>query len=165
MYVRDALPSDLAAIFEIYDHFVLQSVATFDTEPKTAEERQRWFAEHTPERHALLVADSEGGRVLGWAGLAPWSPKPAYARSAEVSVYVAPGHARRGIGRLLLSALIERARHNGFAVLLARIADQAVPSLALHRALGFRSIGVQHGAGEKLGRVLDVELLELPLRD
>jgi L-amino acid N-acyltransferase len=70
-----------------------------------------------------------------------------------------------GIGRALLAALIERAPAGGIAVLLARVAGENPASIALHRSLGFEPIGVQRRSGEKLGRVLDVTLLDLHLDD
>ncbi|MEM8834487.1 MAG: N-acetyltransferase family protein [Planctomycetota bacterium] len=162
MTIRDARERDLARIDEIYAHSVRTSTATFDTEMPQPPARRAWFAQHTPDRFALLVAD--GGReVLGWATLSAWSDRCAYARTAEVSVYVHHQHQRQGIGRALMGALIERARANGFGVLLSRIADRQPASIALHRAFGFETVGVMRRVGEKFGRVLDVELMDLHL--
>ena len=87
----------------------------------------------------------------------------AYARAAEVPVYVHQDHRGRGIGRALLAALVARGRADGLGVLLARVEASGRASLALHRALGFRPIGTMRRVGEKLGRILDVELLDLHL--
>ena len=110
----------------------------------------------------MLVAESNG-EVLGWGSLSQWSPRGAYARTAEVSVYVDRPRRGEGVGRLLLAALIERAPQGGIAVLLARIAGENPASIALHESLGFAQIGVQRRSGEKFGRILDVALMDLHL--
>ncbi|HZP42668.1 MAG TPA: GNAT family N-acetyltransferase [Candidatus Binatia bacterium] len=161
--LRPAVDADLPAIVAIYNHEVRSGVATFDTEPWSVEGQRAWLAAHaTSERHPLLVAESEGD-VVGWAALSPWSARCAYARAAEDSVYVRPGHRGRGVGRALLEELLRRARAAGLGVVIARIETSGAASLALHRALGFRPIGTMRRVGEKLGRILDVELLDLHL--
>jgi L-amino acid N-acyltransferase len=162
MRVRAAAAEDLPAIFAIYDHEVLTGVATFDTEPFSEAQRRQWLEKHGDARHPALVAD-EGGTVVGWATLSAWSDRCAYARAAEVSVYVHPDHQRRGVGRTLLAALIDAARQAGLGVLLARITTESAVSLRLHEAAGFRCFGTMRRVGEKFGRILDVELLDLHL--
>jgi len=158
--LRSASPADLPAIVDIYNHEVLHGVATFDTVPWTVESRGPWLASHDPSRHPILIAE-EDGTVIGWACLSPWSDRCAYARAAEVSVYVHPEHRGRGVGRALLAELVARARQASLGVLLARIEASGEASLALHRAIGFQHIGTMRRVGEKFGRLLDVELLEL----
>ena len=158
--IRDATLEDLPAIFAIYDEQVLHGTATFDTEPKPAAERREWVDAHPRERYPVIVAE-EGGAVVGWARLTPWSPRRAYARTAENSVYVRKDARGRGAGRALLEALVARARAAGISVILARVADGNPASLRLHEALGFRPVGTMRRVGEKFGRVLDVTLLDL----
>jgi len=160
--VREAVLEDLPAIFSVYDEQVLFGTATFETVPKTPEERVRWFEEFPRARSPVLVAE-EGPRLAGWARLQPWSPRPAYARTAECSVYVAREDRGRGVGRALLRALLDRARAAGIAVVLARIAEGNPASVRLHEAAGFREIGTMRRVGEKFGRVLDVLLMDLHL--
>jgi phosphinothricin acetyltransferase len=160
--IRPATPADLQAIVDIYNDEVLHGVATFDTEPWTATGQAAWLAEHTTGRHPLLVAEVTGC-VIGWASLSAWSSRCAYARAAEVSIYVHRDERGRGVGRALLAELIARGRAGGLGVLLARIEASGAASLRLHRTVGFRSIGTMRRVGEKFGRVLDVELLELHL--
>ncbi len=162
--LRLARPGDLRAIADIYNHEVLHATSTFDTEPVTVAERGRWLADHEPARHPVIVAaEDPGAAVVAFASLSAWSRRRAYARTAEVSVYVHRRARGRGLGRALLADLIDRARAAGHAVLLARICSEGQASLRLHESLGFVPVGTMHRVGEKFGRVLDVELCELLL--
>lgn len=162
MLVREMREADLEAVNAIYNREVLESTATFDTVPMTKEARAAWLAKHDGPRHPAIVAD-EGGLVIGWACLSPWSERCAYARAAEVSVYVHHAWRGRGAGRALLGELVRQGRDAGLGVLLARIVSEQTPSLRLHEQLGFGRIGCMRRVGEKLGRILDVDLLELHL--
>ena len=160
--IRDAELTDLPRIFAIYNKEVEHGIATFDVEPLRVGADDDWLRFRLPS-HPVLVATTTADGLLGWSSIGPWSPRGAYRRSGEVSVYVDPGARGRGIGGALLSALVERARGSEVAVLLARIAQPNPASVAIHRAHGFRSFGVQRRCGEKLGRILDVELMDLHL--
>jgi phosphinothricin acetyltransferase len=162
MHVREATPRDLDRIFAIYDREVLGGTATFETEPRTPAQRVEWFDAHDRARYPVIVAE-EGGEVVGWARLYPWSPRPAYARTAENAVYVDAAHRGRGLGALLLAGLIERARATGIKVIVARVVEGNPASVRLHEAVGYTTIGVMRRVGEKLGRVLDVRLMDLHL--
>ena len=160
--IRDATPADLPRIFEIYNREVEGGIATFDTEPRIAGVDDGWLTGREAF-HPVLVAVT-GGEVVGWASTGPWSPRGAYRRTGEVSVYVDDSARGKGLGGELLRELIERARAEGTVkVLLARIAQPNPASVRLHEACGFRSFGTQRRCGEKFGRVLDVELLDLHL--
>jgi L-amino acid N-acyltransferase YncA len=159
MQVRPAGHEDLPRILDIYNREVLVSTATYDTVPRTPAEHRKWFSLHDAD-HPVLVADS-GGVVAGWASLSPWSDRAAYARSVEVSVYVAEEHRRKGAGRLLLQALIDAGRAHGCHALLARISADNEASIRLHAELGFEVVGTLREVGVKFGRVLDVRLMEL----
>ncbi len=165
--IRLADCGDLPVIMDIYNYEVINATSTFDTEPVTLENRRTWLASHDPERHPVLVAElAEPGRtsrIAGFGSLSPWSPRRAYAGTAEVSVYVHRDGRGRGIGKAILAALIARAESGGLRVLLARICAEGQASLGLHEALGFQHIGTMHRVGEKLGRILDIELYELQL--
>ncbi len=162
MPIRTAKPTDSDAIAEIYDREVRSSLATFDTEPRSPEKHALWLADRDG-RHPVTVLE-EAGVVLGWAALNPWSPRGGYARTAEVSVYVREDARRGGVGRALLTDLIDRAGALDYRTLLARIEASGAGSLRLHGALGFQRIGTMHAVGEKFGEVRDVVLLEHPIR-
>ncbi len=162
MHLRPATADDLDAIFDIYEDEVLNGVATFDTNRFSTEERRAWFDRHGSAAHPAIVLE-DNGVVVGWASLSQFSTKQAYDRTAEVSVYVHKDHRGKGVGRRLLTELIQQGRNGGLGVLLARIAAEQVPSLGLHLALGFQHVGTMRRVGEKFGRVLDVELLDYQL--
>lgn len=163
MQIRRFHELDLEDVFAIYDHEVLHGTATFDTTVYDGGARARWVERHRAARYPVLVAESDVGVVVGWAGLSPYSDRPAYARTSESSVYVHPQHRGRGVGRALMTELIGTARDGGLSVLLARITSESVASLGLHEALGFQRVGTLKRVGEKFGRILDVELLDLQL--
>jgi phosphinothricin acetyltransferase len=152
---------DVERITEIYNQAVLSTTATFDTRPQSVEEQRQWFTRHGGP-HPVLVAE-EDRRVVGWASLSPYSDREAYARTVEISVYVAEECRRRGAGRLLMERIIEEARSLGHHVILARITADNQVSIRLHETLGFFRVGTLREVGVKFGRLLDVEVLQLLL--
>ncbi len=162
MLILDATLSDLPQIAAIYDHEVRTSTCTFDTHLRNARQQAAWFDVHRSPSYPLLVA-KEGERVLAWATLSPWSDRGAYARTVEGSLFVQAAHRRGGVGRGLLTALVDRAREAGHGVLLGRVEASNEASRRMLVGAGFVSVGVMHRVGEKFGRLLDVEILELML--
>jgi len=156
--IRTATLPDLEAITAIYNHAIAHTTATFDTEPKTADEQLQWFKDHG-ERYPILVAVQDG-EVVGWASLSKWSDRCAYADTAETSFYVKAGHRGRGIGRALKQAIIEEARRLRFHTLIARVAEGSHESLHLNETLGFVHVGTMKEVGRKFGRLLEVHILQ-----
>ena len=118
---------------------------------------EEWDAAHLAgQRLVARVA----GEIVGWAALAPVSTRPAYRGVAEVSVYVAPEAQGKGIGRALLSALVERSENADIWTLQAGIFPESGPSLELHERCGFRTVGVRERLGKLDGAWRDVVLLE-----
>ncbi len=97
---------------------------------------------------ALLARDGPGGTVLGWAALAPTSPRAVYRGVGEVSVYVDPAVARRGVGRALLDGLIAASERAGFWTLRAGIFPENAASIALHEGAGFEHAGLSRRIGQ-----------------
>jgi phosphinothricin acetyltransferase len=161
--LRSAKAGDLPAVTEIYNDAVEHTTGTFDTEPKTLAQQGEWLARHGAS-HPVIVAE-EAGRVVGWASLSPWSDRCAYARSAEVSVYVEAPARGRGLAGELLDELLRRARAAGVKQALARITQDNEASLRLHARRGFAEVGRLRRVGEKFGRVLDVRILQLSLEE
>jgi L-amino acid N-acyltransferase len=156
--LRAATRGDAEAIRAIYNDAVATTTATFDTEPRSSAAQRSWMSAHPPP-YSVLVAELDGA-VVGWASLSAWSERRAYAGTAEVSEYVAAPHRGRGVGRALLARLLRDADRAGFYTVLARVADGNRASLRLHRAFGFRRIGVMREVGLKFGRRIDVHLLQ-----
>jgi phosphinothricin acetyltransferase len=161
--VRAAEDGDLPAIADIYNDAVLNSTATFDTEPATLEGQQRWLSEHRYP-YAVLVAGQDD-EVVGWASLRLYRLKEAYRFTAEDSVYVRSDMQGGGIGALLLARLLEAAAENGFRTVIARIAAPNPASVRLHRRFGFRRVGVEREVGRKFGRWLDVVVMQKALAE
>jgi phosphinothricin acetyltransferase len=154
MQVRDALDSDLPAIVRIYNHAIVNTVATFDLAPYMVEKRRDWVAQFGGE-HPLLVCETEGGAVVGFAYYLPYRSKAAYARTKETTIYIDPAYHRRGIGGILYAELIERARRAGVHVLIAILGGKNEPSEALHKKFGFELVGREREVGYKSGGWVD----------
>ena len=161
--IRPASETDLVAINDIYNHYVLHSTCTYQEETETIENRRRWFSHHGKE-HPVIVAVAES-HLMGWGSLSAYHARSAYRRTVENSVYVHYQHHRKGIGSILLQELIARARGLGHRAIIAGIdADQAA-SVALHAKFRFEKVGHLKQVGFKFGRWLDVIYMELMLHD
>ena len=155
--VRPLRPDDWPAVSAIFAEGIATGVATFETQLPSWEE---WDAAHLPAHRLVAeLADT----VVGWVAVVPYSGRAAYRGVGEVSVYVAARARGGGVGRALLEAVIESARDGGLWTLQAGIFPDNVPSLGLHRALGFREVGVRERIGQLNGAWRDVILLELRL--
>ncbi len=159
--LRPAVDSDILAITEIYNQAVLRATGTFDTEPKTLEAQRDWFAHHGAA-HPVIVAE-EAGKVVGWASMSQYSDRCAYARTAEVSVYIDEASRGRGLGGELLKGILAAGKKAGILQVLARVTEGNAVSLRLHAKLGFFEAGRLRQVGEKFGKVLDVHILQKSL--
>ena len=159
--IRPATAGDLGAINGIYNHYVERSTATFALEAMTARERMSWWSVHEGA-YPVLVAE-RADEVVGWACLSPYSDRGGYRFTVEDSVYVAHDAQRQGLGRTLLAQVLSLGRSAGFRQVIAKIESSQTASLNLHHAVGFRTMGRFEQVGEKFGRVLDTELLQLGL--
>jgi phosphinothricin acetyltransferase len=160
--VRTADPArDAAACVAIYAPHVETGATSFEEEPPGSVE----FAERigaTAATYPWLVAEREG-EVVGYAYACPHRSRPAYRWAVEVSVYVAADQSRRGCGRALYTALIERLRGQGFQVACAGITLPNEASIALHERMGFVPVGVYRRIGWKDGAWRDVGWWQLEL--
>lgn len=153
--VRDAGDADLPGMAAIYDEQVRTSLATFDTEPRGAAYLGEKLAA-VDEGNIVLVACTAEGELLGYAFSGPFRPRPAYAGTKEVSVYLAATARGRGLGRTLYAALL--ARLDAAPGVHTQVAVIALPndaSVALHLAMGFARVGVLQEVGHKFGRYVD----------
>jgi phosphinothricin acetyltransferase len=162
--VRRATLDDAEAIRAIYNAEVTGSTVTFDLVPRTAEEQRAWLVERSGA-YAVLVAEDDDGAIAGFASLSPYRDRPAYATTVEDSVYV--DHSRRGagVGRALLEELVATATAHGFHTVIARIVGHHEASIGLHRRVGFDEVGTEREVGRKMGRWLDVVVMQRLLTD
>lgn len=161
--VRAAVAGDLGAVTEIYNHYVVDTAATFDVTPFTVAERRDWFdrfAESGPYR--LLVATRDG-EVVGYAASSRFRTKPAYDPSVEVTVYLAPGAGGEGVGSLLYQQLFADLRGEVVHRAYAAIAQPNPASVALHRRFAFHDVGTLREVGRKRGQWWDVLWMERDL--
>ena len=162
--VRDATEADLPAIQEIYGHHVRTGLGSFEETPPDLAEMTQRFAALRARGMPYLVAETAAGAVVGYAYAGPYRPRPAYRYALEDSVYVAPGQEGQGVGAALLGALIPRGEALGFRQMVAMIGDSGnLGSVRLHEKLGFAPAGVVKSVGYKLGRWVDVVILQRPL--
>lgn len=161
--IRETVDADLPVITAIYADEVLHGTATFELDPPDAAEMASRVAAVRALDLPWLTAEVDE-IVVGYAYLAPFRLRPAYRYCVELSVYLAPEARGQGIGRLLMEALIARARAMGLRHLIGVIGDSAnAGSIALHKATGFREAGVWRETGWKFERWIDVVLMQLDL--
>jgi phosphinothricin acetyltransferase len=157
MLVRPLAPIDWPAVARIYAAGLATGLATFETDIPSW---QTWDAAHLDAPR--LVAD-EDGAVVGWVAVSHVSGRSAYRGVVEHSVYVDDGARRRGVGRLLLDALVAAAPEHGIWTIQTSIIEANEPSLRLHEAAGFRVVGRRERIAQRDGVWLDTLLLELRL--
>jgi L-amino acid N-acyltransferase YncA len=163
--IRPATEADLPAILAIYNHAVMKTTAIWNEAPSDLEGRRIWFERRRKAGFPVLVADADGvqGTVLGYGSFGEFRPFEGYRHTVEHSVYVLDEAQGKGIGRLLLGALIEEARRLGKRVMIGAIDASNYSSLALHENMGFEEAGRLPGVGEKFGARLDLVLVQLTL--
>jgi len=157
MLVRRAISADLPRIAAIYDEQVRTAISTFDLEPRPLSYWEARLASTEAGDH-LLVACSDDGAVLGYAYSSSYRPRPAYARTREVSVYLDASARGQGLGRALYDDLLPRLAADGVHQVLAVVALPNDASEALHRASGFERVGVLPEVGWKFERWIDTAL-------
>jgi len=161
--IRDAAPEDMAQVAAIYGHHVLHGLATFEEVPPDEAEMHSRFEAVRKAGLPYLVYE-EDGQIVGYAYAGPYRTRSAYRFTIENSVYVRDGYAGRGIGRALLTELIERCTAGPWKQMVAVIGDsENHASIGLHRALGFRMVGTLEKVGYKFNRWVDTVLMQRAL--
>ena len=158
--VRLARLDDAEALRTIYNREVTGSTVTFDLVPRSPDDQRAWLAAHAGAHPAVVAEASEGGPVVGFGSLSPYRDRPAYSTTVEDSVYVDRTRRSSGVGRALLEALVETATAHGFHAMIGRIVGGHDASIALHERVGFEIVGTEREVGRKMGRWLDVVVME-----
>ena len=159
--IRPATADDLGAINDIYNYYVEHSTCTWQTEPETAQSRAAWFAARD-KTHPVIVAET-AGEVVGWGSLSQFRGRCAYRNTVEDSVYIRIDMHRKGIGRVILTDLVARARAAGHHTVIASISADQKPSIVLHEEFGFVEAARLREVGAKFDRWIDLVYLQLML--
>jgi phosphinothricin acetyltransferase len=160
--VRDGGGADLEATLAIYNELIPSTTIAWTERPTPMAEREAWFAQQRARGFPVLVAD-DAGTVVGVASYgdfrdtAHWE---GYRYSVELSIHVRADRRGAGIGRLLMEALVERARAAGVHVMVAAVDGDNEGSIRFHERLGFTVVGRMPETGFKFGRWLDLVLLQ-----
>ncbi len=160
---RDATLNDLPRIVEIYNATIPSRMVTADTEPVSVESRRQWFHEYNTENRPLWVLETEDGEVGAWIGLKSFYGRPAYQKTAEMSVYVDEKLRGNGIGTRLAQAMIDRCGDYGVTTIVGFVFAHNAPSLALTKKLGFEHWGLMPEVAELDGIKRDLVILGLRL--
>ena len=185
--VRSATAEDAAAICLIYNQGIEDRLATLETELRTPDERRQWLSGRSP-RHPVIVCElAEPGttwnrpptplpdhaapatttptsaRLIAWGSLNVFNARDAYRFVADFSVYVERAHRGKGVGRVLLTRLIELARTHGFHKLVLSAFPFNPGGMALYDRMGFRTVGIYKEQGQLDGRWVDTIVMERQL--
>jgi L-amino acid N-acyltransferase YncA len=160
--IRPATRSDADAVTDIYNHYILNTVVTFEEQPVSSGEIADRIESIGSARLPWLVAE-QGGKVAGYACASKWGGRCSYRFSVESTVYLDPSAVGRGIGTGLYSALLEILRDKSMHVVIGGIALPNAASIALHERLGFRKVAHFSEVGFKFGRWIDVGYWQLEL--
>ncbi len=159
--IRACAAGDAPALCAIYNHYVRDTVITFEEAPVAAPEMAQRIVD-AATRFPWLVAE-EDNEVVGYAYATPWKARSAYRFSVESTVYVAPSQTGRGVGTALYRELIDALRKQGVHSVVGGIALPNAASITLHEKLGFKKIGQFVEIGRKFDRWVDVGYWELIL--
>jgi len=160
--IRLAGEGDAAEIAALYRPYVEDSRISFEERAPSAAEMALRIAGDPGGYHPWLVAEEEG-RLLGYAASSPFRTRRAYRWTVETGIYMASDACGRGIGRALLTELLQLLERQGYVAAIGAIALPNAPSVALHEKLGFAYAGTYRGVGFKCGEWLDVGLWEKEL--
>jgi phosphinothricin acetyltransferase len=163
LVIRPSADTDIPSITAIYAHAVTHGTASFELTPPSEAEMMSRRAAILEGGYPHLVAESSS-EILGYAYAGAYRTRPAYRSTVEDSIYVSPAAQGQGVGRALLSALIEECEKRDFRLMVAVIGDEdSHGSIGLHRGLGFEPVGVLKGIGYKHGRWLSTVLMQRSL--
>jgi L-amino acid N-acyltransferase YncA len=154
--IRPAVPDDAMRVAAIYNQGIEERSSTFETRLRSVEEMRAEIASDQP----MLIAIGPDDAVLGWASLSTYRPRACYMGIAEFSIYLDRSARGRGIGKQLLTALLQAAAARGYRKLLSRIFTFNAASRALCRTCGFREVGIYEKHGKLDGVWLDVVIVE-----
>ena len=157
--VRDASADDLPAILAIYNDVIATTTAVYRDDPATLEDRQAWWQARVRQGYPVLVAD-QSGVIVGFASFGDFRAWPGYRFTVEHTVHVRSDCRGRGVGQLLMTALLSHGRALGKHVMMAGVDAENAGSIRFHERLGFERVGHLREVGFKFGRRLDLVFLQ-----
>lgn len=161
MKIRPALPDDSAAFNAMYNPFIIETPATFETTAFDEISRRRWIEDRASNpRLPVFVADGGEGRIVGFAGASAFDPREAYETSVKVSVFIAPDAQGQGLGNRLYRALFDRLGQEDIHRAYGLIVAPNPASVALHQRFGFHHVSTLDEVGRKFGRYYSVMWFE-----
>jgi L-amino acid N-acyltransferase len=163
MHVIDCDSLRCNSILAIFNEAIANSTALYDYVPWKRESMTDWFEIKRQGNYPVVGVTSNAGELMGFATYGKFRPRPAYKYTVEHSLYVAPEFRGQGLGKLLLSTLIGRAKDQDYHVLIGGIDSTNVASIALHKHFGFEHVGTMRQVGFKFGRWLDLCFYQLML--
>jgi len=161
--IRRVEQSDLPALLDIYNHYVINTPITFDIEPRTLAQRQEWLDQFKPTGRFQCFVAVRGGKAIGWASSVKFKDRAAYDTSVESGIYLAPNETGRGLGRRLYATLLEALAREDIHRAFGGVTQPNEASVGLHLAMGFRHVGTYKEVGRKFGRFWDVAWYERPV--
>lgn len=159
--IREVRPDDAAQIAGIYNHYILETTISFETQPLSAED-MRIRIEEISSYFPYFVAENNG-KLTGYCYAHPWKERAAYCKTLETTIYLASEAKGRGLGTRLMTQLIKECRNRGYHALIACITAENEESCQFHERLGFKKVSHFEQVGQKFGRWLDVADYELIL--
>ena len=145
---------DLAAIIDIYNHYILNSTATFHSEKLSKKDLEEFLYVSHPKYPSFLIKDSN--EIIGYCFITQYKKRQAYNRSAELSIYLKPEFTGKGIGAVALSYLETAAKKAGIHVLVGTLCGENHASIRLLEKSGYSRCAHLKNIGEKFGKILDV---------
>ncbi|WP_409525367.1 GNAT family N-acetyltransferase [Nitrincola sp. MINF-07-Sa-05] len=154
----------LDAVCRIFNHAIEHTTALYEYDTRSIDQVAQWFEAKASAGLPVIGIESEAGELMGFGSYGSFRPQAAFRSTVEHSVYIDPRFQGKGLGRRLLMELIDRARSQGYHLMVAAIDHENHASIALHRSLGFTHAGTIEQAAYKFERWLDLDFYRLPLR-
>lgn len=155
---RDAVIDDLKEIVAIYNSTIESRMVTADTEPVTVEERINWFNNHAPNHRPLWVA-LDDQEICGWVSLESFYGRPAYDKTAEISIYISENFRGKGLGKKILTMALDESAKLGIETILGFIFAHNEPSIKLFERFGFEKWAHLPAVAELDGEKRDLVIL------
>jgi phosphinothricin acetyltransferase len=160
--IRQAIAADAGDIAHIYNHYVRETIVTFEEQPVSIVEMAKRLADTAADSLPWLIAEQDGA-ITGYARASKWKPRSAYRFSVETTIYLAPDCLGKGVGTTLYQFLVNELKKLGLHAAIGGIALPNAGSVALHEKLGFRKVAHFAEVGFKFDRWIDVAYWQLML--